>query len=68
MELKRALEISAQIGAGQINRIYKRIAREAEFNNSIIQSISGHSMRVGAAQNLLNFCTSMLTIMQKGRW
>ncbi len=66
--LNRALDISPKIGAGQINRIYKRIARKAGLDESEIEGISGHSMRVGAAQDLLNSGASMPVIMQRGRW
>ena len=66
--LNRALDISPQIGAGQINRIYKKIARKAGLDESAIEGISGHSMRVGAAQDLLNSGASMPVIMQRGRW
>ena len=40
----------------------------AGLNESEIQSISGHSMRVGADQDLLNSGVSMPIIMQRGRW
>jgi site-specific recombinase XerD len=66
--LNRALDISLQIEAGQINRIYKKIARKAGLDESEIEGISGHSMRVGAAQDLLNSGASMPIIMQRGRW
>ena len=66
--LNRALDISPQIGAGQINRIYKKIARTAGLDELAIEGISGHSMRVGAAQDLLNSGASMPIIMQRGRW
>jgi site-specific recombinase XerD len=66
--LNRALDTSPQIGVGQINRIYKKIARKAGLDESEIQCISGHSMRVGAAQDLLNSGASMPIIMQRGRW
>jgi site-specific recombinase XerD len=66
--LNRALDTSPQIGVGQINRIYKKIARKAGLDESEIASISGHSMRVGAAQDLLNSGASMPIIMQRGRW
>ena len=66
--LNRSLDISPQIGAGQINRIYKKIARKAGLDESAIEGISGHSMRVGAAQDLLNSGASMPIIMQRGRW
>jgi len=66
--LNRALYLSLSIGSGQINRIYKKIARKAGLNESEIEGISGHSMRVGAAQDLLNSGASMPVIMQRGRW
>jgi integrase len=56
------------LGSGQVNRIYKRIARAAGLEESVIKGISGHSMRVGAAQDLLNSGASMPIIMQRGRW
>jgi site-specific recombinase XerD len=66
--LNLALDISPQIIAVQINRIYKKIARKAGLNKSEVGAISGHSMRVGAAQDLVNSGASMPTIMQRGRW
>ena len=66
--LNRSLDISDQIGAGQINRIYKKIARNAGLSELEVEGISGHSMRVGAAQDLLNSGASMPIIMQRGRW
>ena len=66
--LNRSFDLSLNIGAGQINRIYKGIARKAGLDESEIQGISGHSMRVGAAQDLLNAGASMPIIMQRGRW
>jgi integrase len=56
------------LGSGQVNRIYKRIARDAGLDEIVIEGISGHSMRVGAAQDLLNSGASMPIIMQRGRW
>jgi site-specific recombinase XerD len=66
--INRALDFSVSIGTGQINRIYKRIARKAGFNELEIERISGHSIRIGAAQDLLIAGESMPTIMQRGRW
>ena len=56
------------LNSGQINRIYKRIAKKAGLDESKIKRISGHSMRVGAAQDLLNSGASIPIIMQRGRW
>ena len=58
----------SSLNSGQINRIYKRIARNTGLDESVIEGISGHSMRVGAAQDLLNSGASMPIIMQRGRW
>ena len=58
----------SSLGSGQVNRIYKRIARNAGLEELVIEGISGHSMRVGAAQDLLNSGASMPIIMQRGRW
>ena len=58
----------SSLGSGQVNRIYKRIAKNAGFDELVIERISGHSMRVGAAQDLLNSGASMPIIMQRGRW
>jgi len=66
--LNRAGNTSLHLGGGQVNRIYKRIAEKAGLDESIIKGISGHSMRVGAAQDLLSSGASMPIMMQKGRW
>ena len=58
----------SSLNSGQINRIYKRIAGDAGLDELVIEGISGHSMRVGAAQDLLNSGASMPIIMQRGRW
>lgn len=58
----------SSLGSGQVNRIYKQIAKNAGLDELVIQGISGHSMRVGAAQDLLNSGASMPIIMQRGRW
>ena len=38
------------------------------MNKEVIRKISGHSSRVGAAQDLLKSKASIAQIMQKGRW
>jgi site-specific recombinase XerD len=51
--------------SSQVNRILKRLARTAQIEPS---AISGHSLRVGAAQDLLKKGVSLPTIMHRGRW
>jgi hypothetical protein len=52
----------------RISRIYKTLARKAGFKETIIQRISGHSMRVGGAHDLLILGASLPQIMVKGGW
>jgi len=66
--ISRSGDISPYLGGGQVNRIYKRIAKAAGLDESVIKGISGHSMRVGAAQDLLSSGASMPIMMQRGRW
>ena len=57
-----------RLSAGQICRIYKRLAKKAGFSKEFIENVSGHSMRVGAAQDLLLSGASLPIMMAKGRW
>jgi len=64
----RGEHITESLSAAQINRVFKRLARKSKADRSIVERISGHSMRVGAAQDLLISGASMPMIMQRGRW
>jgi len=66
--VKRNDRVSESLCSGQINRIYKRLAQQANIDPAIVQNISGHSCRVGAAQSLLASGASMPMIMNRGRW
>ena len=57
--------LNAKLTDGQINRIYKKYAKLTHQNHKLI---SGHSLRVGASQDLLKSGTSLALIMHKGRW
>lgn len=52
----------------RISRIYKHLARKANIQEQTIRKISGHSMRVGAAHDLLSHGASLPQIMIKGGW
>ncbi len=60
--------ICPELGASQVSRIFKSLARNADLNVEIVKGISGHSMRVGAAQDLLVNGASLPQIMVKGGW
>jgi site-specific recombinase XerD len=64
----RGEKITEGLSAAQINRIYKRIARRSKVDQTLVKHISGHSMRVGAAQDLLRSGASLPMMMQRGRW
>jgi hypothetical protein len=49
-------------------RIYKQMARRAGLSAEAIDRISGHSTRVGAAQDMLRYGEQLPAIMQTGRW
>ena len=66
--VRRGNHMTAQINAGQINRIYKRLARLAHINQETIRHISGHSIRIGAAQDLMRQGATLPHIMVKGHW
>ena len=66
--INNAIDITQELMSSQINRIYKRPAKDAKLSKEIINLISGHSMRVGAAQDLMRSGASIPMIMNKGRW
>ena len=66
--VNRGIKITKGLGVGQIGRIYKRLVRTAGLDEKLAQHISGHSMRVGAAQDLLLSGASLAIIMARGRW
>ena len=66
--IKRGQIISDDLSSAQVNRIYKSIAARSCVDESVVKFISGHSMRVGAAQDLLVSGASLPMIMQRGRW
>ena len=66
--INNAIDITYELKSSQINRIYKRLAKDAKLPKEVIDHISGHSMRVGAAQDLCKSGASMPMIMHRGRW
>jgi site-specific recombinase XerD len=66
--INRANELSERLSASQVNRIYKKLARKLNLEPHLVKRISGHSIRVGAAQDLMLSGSSLPIIMAKGRW
>jgi len=57
-----------QLEGAQINRIYKHLANKAGLDYQLVKNVSGHSLRIGSAQDLLNEGASLPMIMNRGRW
>jgi site-specific recombinase XerD len=63
-----AEKVKPSLNVSQIARIFKRLAANSFIDRNIIQSISGHSMRIGCAQDLMLSGKSLPEIMNRGRW
>ena len=61
-------EVTKSLCESRVSRIYKSLAARANVERGVIQQISGHSMRVGAAQDQLVAGASLPQIMVKGGW
>ena len=53
---------------GQVPRILKAMARRAGLPETVVQGLSGHSARVGAAQDMIAAGIELPAILQAGRW
>jgi integrase/recombinase XerD len=51
-----------------VRRLIRESAQKAGFDRSIALAFSGHSMRVGAAQDLLSAGHDTAAIMRAGGW
>ena len=60
--------ILPSLSESRIPRIFKSLAKRANVDTVAVQSISGHSMRVGGAQDLLCGGVSLPQIMVTGGW
>lgn len=56
------------LGAGEVSRIFKKMARDADLPVEVVEQISGHSTRVGATQDMVAGGIGMAAILQAGRW
>ena len=54
------------LAASSIRRIIKRAMRRAGLDDAVARELSGHSMRIGAAQDMMAAGFDALAIMQAG--
>ena len=66
--IKPGGHITSSLCESRIPRIYKSLAKRAGLDENVVSGISGHSMRVGGAQDLLGLGASLPQIMTKGGW
>jgi site-specific recombinase XerD len=60
--------VGERLHADQIADIYKRVGRWIGLPAQEVEEISGHSIRVGATQDLLSLNIDLGSVMQAGRW
>lgn len=60
--------IDRGLGVSALKKLIKTSARRAGFDPEIAEAFSGHSMRVGAAQDLLRNGHDTAAIMRAGGW
>ena len=60
--------LGTRLDASQVPRIYKAMARRAGLPEDVAQALSGHSARVGAAQDMIASGIGLPAILQAGRW
>ena len=66
--LDKGGRVAGAVPPGQVARIFKRMARKAGLPESVVQGLSGHSARVGAAQDMIAAGIELPAILQAGRW
>ncbi len=60
--------VGDRLDASQIPRIYKAMAHQAGLPPEVVDRLSGHSARVGAAQDMIASGIELPAILQAGRW
>ena len=60
--------IGKRLDPSQVPRIFKAMARRAGLPAELVDGLSGHSTRVGAAQDMIAAGIELPAILQAGRW
>ena len=66
--LRKDGTVGGRLHASQVPRIYKAMAERAGLPAEMVRRLSGHSPRVGAAQDMIASGIGIPAIMQAGRW
>src|ERR1039458_226429 len=60
--------IGARLSPAAVGNIFKSVAKFIKLAPEDVRAISGHSIRVGATQDLLALNIDLASVMQAGRW
>ncbi len=60
--------IGERLGADIVSDLFKRVGERLSLPADQVAAISGHSIRVGATQDLLALNIDLASVMQAGRW
>jgi integrase/recombinase XerD len=60
--------IGERLGADSVTDVLKRVVARIGLPREAVEATSGHSLRVGATQDLLSLNEGLPAIMQTGRW
>jgi integrase len=60
--------IGARLSPAAVGNIFKSVAKHIKMAPEDVRAISGHSIRVGATQDLLALNIDLASVMQAGRW
>ncbi len=66
--LRKDGSLGDKLDDSQVPRIYKAMARAAGLGAEVVEGLSGHSARVGAAQDMIACGIELPAILQAGRW
>lgn len=67
-ECDLARTLRTRLHAETVSDIYKRVARWVGLPAKHGSQVSGHSIRIGATQDLLALNIDLASVMQAGRW
>ena len=60
--------VGARLHADSVADIFKRVGQWIGLPEHEVAAISGHSIRIGATQDLLALNIDLASVMQAGRW
>ena len=60
--------VGERLHAGEVSRVFKKMARDARLPGNVVKYVSGHSTRVGCAQDMVAHNIGTDAILHAGRW